>query len=44
MKLDLDMTTEKNQFFNIDGIIGDTDGGCKTNYLGNVQDCLFKKV
>ena len=42
MKLDLDMTTEKNPCFNIDGIIGDTDGGCKTNYLGNVQDCLRK--
>ena len=42
MKLDVDMTTEKVPCFNIDGIIGDTDGGCKTNYLGNVQDCLRK--
>ena len=42
MKLDLDMTIEKNPCFNIDGIIEDTEGGCKTNYLGNVQDCLRK--
>ena len=42
VKLDLDVTTEKGTCFNIDGIIEDTDGGCKTNYLGNVQDCLRK--
>ena len=39
-KLDLYMTTEKDPCFNIDGIIEDTDGGFKTNYLGNVHDCL----
>ena len=42
VKLDLDMTTEKDPSFNIDGIIEDTDGGCKTKYLGNVQACLRK--
>ena len=39
-KLDLDTATEKDPCFNIDSIIQDTDGGCKTNHLANAQDYL----